>query len=96
MTMSTIKTCIAPGQVVVGGYDGGYGSYLSNVELFPPSATCSIPDLPKPRSGHTLSLLSGGRMVVCGGYNGNYLDSCLSWVAGNTSWTHLYTMRCHP
>ena len=77
--------------MVVGGYDG---NYLSSVELFPPSDACSIPDLPQPRSGHSLSLLSGGRLVVCGGYNGRYLDSCISWVAGNTSWNHFHTMRC--
>jgi len=77
-----------PGQLVVGGHDG---NYLSSVELFPrPSSdTCSIPELPQGRFGHSLSLLSGGRLVVCGGYPH---DSCISWVAGNTSWTHLYTM----
>jgi len=66
------------------------------VELFPAPLfeDCSIPDLPHPRYGHSLSLLSGGRVVVCGGYYGNFLDSCLSWVAGNSSWTPFYTMRC--
>ena len=81
----------------MGGHDGSDG--ISKVELFPlpPSDTCSIPDLPQGRYGHSLSLLSGGRLVVCGGYDGsNFLDSCVSWVAGNTSWTPLYTMRCHP
>jgi len=77
------------GQVVVGGFDG---SYLSSVELFPPSDGCSIPDLPQPRTGPSLSLLSGGRLVVCGGYGRSYLDSCIYWVAGNASWTHFTTM----
>ena len=77
----------------MGGWDGN--NRLSSVELFPPSDACSIPDLPQPRSRHSLSLLSGGRLVVCGGYNGSsYLDSCNSWVAGNTSWTPFHTMRC--
>ena len=72
---------------------------MSNVELFPrplPGHPCSIPDLPDRRSDHTLSLISGERLVVCGGYDEslNILDSCLSWVDGNTSWTPLYTMRC--
>ena len=89
----------ASGQVVVGGFDGS--NHLSSVELFPrpPSDTCSIPDLPQGRNSHSLSLLSGGRLVVCGGlrFNGygysTYFDSCISWVAGNTSWTHFHTMR---
>ena len=92
------------GQVVVSGYGDG-SIVISSVELFPrpPSDTCSnraecsIPDLPQARFGHSLSLLSGGRLVVCGGYDGsNYLDDCISWVAGNTSWTHFYNMRCLP
>merc|ERR1719474_2391948 len=59
------------GQLVVGGYDGS--NQLSSVEIFPPpsSDTCSIPDLPGPRNGHSLSLLSGGRLVVCGGNSGS-------------------------
>ena len=76
---------------------GGFGSNgLPSVELFPrpPSGTCFIPDLPQARHGHSLSLLSGGRLVVCGGYSGVHLDSCISWVAGYTSWTPLHTMRC--
>ena len=78
--------------MLVGGYDGS--SRLSNVELFPPPASdsCFIPDLPHARADHSFSLLSGGRLVVCGAYN--YVDSCISWVAGNNSWTLLYTMRC--
>ena len=84
-------------QVVVGGF--GNSGRLSNIELFPrpSSAACSIPDLPQSIYGHSLSLLSGGRLVVCGGHNGStssLLDSCNSWVAGNNSWTPLYTMRC--
>jgi len=74
---------------VVGGKDG---NEISSVELFPPSDACSIPDLPQPRQGHSLSLLSGGRLVVCGGYRYGYHDSCNSWVAGNTSWTPFHTM----
>jgi len=86
------------GQVVVGGMDDGRNK-LSSIELFPRplSDSCSIPQLPQGRYGHSLSLLSGGRLVVCGGSGFdfdrfNYFDSCISWVAGNTSWTHFYTM----
>ena len=88
-------------QVLVGGddgYDGYGGNAISSVELFPRPPfpdTCFIPDLPQPRVGHSLSLLSGGRLVVCGGVDDedNLLDSCLSWVAGNDNWNPLYTMR---
>ena len=83
----------------MGGRDGN-GNYLYSVEIFPrpPSNSCTIPDLPQPRGYHSLSLLSGGRLVVCGGSgkDGNDLDSCISWVAGNDSWTPLYNMRCLP
>ena len=53
------------GQVIVGGVDT---AILSGIELFPrpTSDACSIPDLPDPAAGHSLSLLSGGRLVVCG------------------------------
>jgi len=89
---SLLRLTQGQGQVVVGGH-GDNGRRLSSVELFPPSDNCSIPDLPQPRFGHSLSLLSGGRLVVCGGANGpSVLDSCSTWVAGNTSWTPFHTM----
>ena len=80
----------------MGGYGNEYvNGYLSSVELFPPSDACSIPDLPQGRYGHSLSLLSGGRLVVCGGYDySSFLNSCNFWVAGDTSWTPFHTMRC--
>ena len=91
--------------MVVGGFYYNGHRYLSSTELFPrpPSDTCSqcsIPDLPQPRVYHTLSLLSGGRLVVCGGTDPanshRNFRSCISWVAGNSSWTTLYTLRCLP
>merc|ERR1711971_1495553 len=88
---SLLKLTQGQGQVVVGGV--GVNGRLSSVELFPPSDACSIPDLPQGRSGPSLSLLSGGRLVVCGGHDGSsFLDSCNSWVAGDTSWTPFHTM----
>ena len=86
------------GQVVVGGEGGKDGDELSSVEFFPRplSDACVIPDLLKARADHSLSLLPGGRLVVCGGsgVDDNIFDSCISWGAGNKSWTPFYTMRC--
>ena len=69
-------------------------TFASSNEL--PFDTCSIPPLPRQRTFHSQSLLSGETMVVCGGRDDGFysLDSCTSWVAGNTSWTHFYNMRC--
>jgi len=80
-------------QLVVGGLSS---SPLSTVEIFPPPSydTCSmygIPDLPRQRTRHSLSLLSGGRLVVCGGYPLSDEKSCIVWTYGSTSWTHLHT-----
>ena len=87
----------------MGGWDDI--TVLENVDLFPPSAcssepSCSIPDLPQPRLDHSLSLLSGGRLVVCGGRDYDYtsgawplFDSCISWQANTGSWASLFTMR---
>ena len=81
--------------MVVGGYDSGA---LSSTELFPklPSASCVVPKLSQTqaRTSPSLSLLSRGRLVVCGGRKGStYLDSCISWIAPEKSWTLVYTMR---
>ena len=82
--------------MVVGGFDGL--NYFSSAELYPrpPSDTCTIPSLPQGRRDHSVSLLPGGKLVVCGGFGspGGAFDTCISWVAGNTSWTPLHTMRC--
>ena len=68
-------------------------SMLSSVEIIPPppNDTCSIPDLLGPLSHHRLSLLPGGRLVVCGGRPSS--QSCIVWMRGSTSWTHLHTIR---
>ena len=94
-----LKTVSLPGQVVVGGYDA---VALSSTETFPPltSATCAVPKLSQTqaRTSPTLSLLSNGRLVVCGGVDrdGNRLRSCIYWAAGNNSWTHFFDTRCLP
>ena len=82
------------------GGEYSFGDTLKSVELFPrPSSdACSIPPLPQPRSGHSLSLLPGGKLVICGGSSDGtiILDSCISWVAGNKSWTPFHNTRCLP
>ena len=83
-----------PAQVMVGGWEDF--TYLSSVEVFPrpPSDTCFIPNLPEARAYSSLSLLPGGKLVVCGGIDGSYTyNSCIAWVDGNTDWTHYYTMK---
>ena len=79
----------APGQVIIGGWDDT--GNLESVEVFPrpPSDACFIPNLPQARKGHSLSLLSDGSLVVCGGLD----RSCIYWVAGNTTWTPIFTTR---
>ena len=64
LNLMPVKKTIS-GQVIVGGVDT---AILPGIELFPrpTSDACSIPDLPDPAAGHSLSLLSGGRLVVCG------------------------------
>ena len=79
---------------MVGGWEDF--TYLSSVEVFPrpPSDTCFIPNLPEARAYSSLSLLPGGKLVVCGGIDGSYTyNSCIAWVAGDTDWTHYYTMK---
>ena len=92
---SSVKFILSA-QVVVGGYDADSG-YLSSVELFPrPSSdNCFIPNLPTPRTLHSLSVLSDGKLVICGGKENIYdtLDSCIVWAAGNMSWALLLNMR---
>ena len=78
----------------MGGYDGSSGNYLSSVEIFPlPNGTCSIPDLPRPKSSPSLSLLPGRRLVVCGGNPTSEEKSCAVWTGGSSS---TCTTRGHP
>ena len=90
-----IVQTFASGQLIVGGSFGwGSTEKLSSVEIFPPpNDTCSVPSLPGPRSHHSLSLLSGGRLAVCGGEPASEEKSCIVWMRGSTSWTHLHTTR---
>ena len=94
-----VQYSLTSGQLIVGGnmVTNNGNNYLSSVELFPsPSSdACSIPDLPQTRIGHSLSLLSGGRLVVCGGNNEDR-NTCIYWVEGKTDWALFGTMRFNP
>ena len=98
------QSILTKGHVVIGGWDNI--AVLRDVDLFPlpscssNSVSCKIPDLPQPRLDHSLSLLPGGELVVCGGRDFDYeesrfytLNTCFSWTVGEYSWILLYTMR---
>ena len=55
---------------------------LKTEEIFPSQSclqnVCSIPDLPEGRPGHTLSVLSSGDFVVCGGIGEEDIDPSTS------------------
>jgi len=54
----------------------GEGS-IASVELFDPAnnSVRELGSLAEPRAGHTATLLGDGRVLVAGGYNGEYLSS---------------------
>jgi len=78
-----------PGAIVTGGQNYETG-YLDTVESYPP--TCSIPNLPTARYGHTTSLLptTPPTLVVCGGFEAGWftdLNDCLAWRSGMAEWS---------
>ena len=90
------------GQVVVGGCEFGSGNggnchsdIFTSIELFPrpPSNDCHIPNKPEAqlrRERHSLSLMQGGVLVICGGYDHrDPFDNCISWNTGNSSWAEI-------
>ena len=88
------------GQAILGGSsDYSRATYLASVELFPPPqnvSQCFIPNLPQQRAQHSLSLLSGGRLVICGGESASWsqtLVPCISWMAGQLEWTFFSNTR---
>ena len=107
-----------PGQLVLGGVNGSLARSLSDEEAFrmssaelfplPQIENCFIPELPQPRRGFSLSVLSGGRIVVCGGFDSPWqqeeqnlvtqpitYDTCLVWKTGSTSWNLFRKLRFH-
>ena len=70
---------------------------LKSVELFIPKTqkTCSFPDLPVPRHGHTMNMV-GDALVVCGGRDdqGSPTKSCVHLSPPSSSvWTSYATTR---
>ncbi|MHC4600650.1 MAG: Kelch repeat-containing protein, partial [Planctomycetota bacterium] len=94
-TARTGLTCTAVGGLLyaIGGSDGT--SYTAAVEAFDPStpagvgtwSTMMTHDIPTPRERHAAVAL-GGKIYVCGGYNGSYLstleiyDPASGWTTG--------------
>ena len=67
---------------------GGYGS-STIVEVISPSSnvSCSVPDLPQPRYGHTMN-----NNIVCGGVGGtDTKTSC--YQLSSAGWTRSHTLK---
>jgi len=88
-----------PGVIMTGGTNYETGN-LNTVESYPP--TCSIPNLPTVRYGHTTSLLntSPPTIVVCGGYgegSGLFTSDpapydCVAWRSGMADWSEHFDL----
>ena len=84
-----------------GSGNGGncHSEIFTSIELFPrpPSNDCHIPNKPEAqlrRERHSLSLIQGGVLVICGGYDHkDPFDNCISWNTGNSSWAEIFKMR---
>ena len=65
--------------LITGGGFGGYG--LNSTELYLPSigTSCSLPNLPDIRLGHTVD-----NDILCGG--SQTLDTCLQWNPDTGNW----------
>ena len=71
---------------------GSVGAYTSTEVFIPDTGkTCSLPDLPKSRYGHTLDTL-GNTPVICGG--GDTGTSCLQFTPTSAGgvWTNYATI----
>jgi hypothetical protein len=62
--------------LVVGGMAGGGGG-IASIEMFNPldNSIRQAGSLATPRASHTTTLLPDGRVLIAGGYNGDYLAS---------------------
>jgi Galactose oxidase, central domain/Kelch motif len=67
-------TALPSGQVLVAGGMGAGGASLASVELYDPASNRVelLPPMSRTRMGHTATLLTDGRVLAIGGYNGAY------------------------
>ena len=88
---------------------GGKGDTRKDVEIYPPSATCTIPSFPdtgklsassenviyvKGRYLHSLSVIRRDLLVVCGGREGREtMASCIKWRGLYTFWQPYYKFQ---
>ena len=84
LSMIELKILFLDGVLITGG---GL-SVEDSVELYLPSTgvSCSLPQLPDERHGHTLE--SSG--LLCGGW---YRYNCLQWSPDNGTWEELLTLE---
>jgi hypothetical protein len=84
-------TLLADGRVLVaGGVYGGFGGpgELATVEIYDPGTGnwTSTGSLQVARQLHTATLLEDGRVLVAGGVDGSYLDSCELYDPSTGTW----------
>ena len=72
-------TLLSDGRVLIAGGGGhfSYTSYTNSAELYDPASGTFSPTgtMTRARSGHTATLLSGGRVLITAGWRGSYLGS---------------------
>ncbi|MES2932401.1 MAG: kelch repeat-containing protein [Pseudomonadota bacterium] len=86
-------TLLSNGKVLVaGGFSGDFrtnGAALASADLYDPATKIWSPagSLAKARSGHTASLLPNGKVLVVGGFGGDYLTSAELYNPATNTWT---------
>src|SRR5690349_19947389 len=92
-------TLLSDGKVLIaGGYDqpGSPSSivFRASTEIFDPAtnAWSSMASMTIARSGHTATLLPGGKVLITGGYNGGYLASAELYDPTSNTWSSAGSM----
>lgn len=87
---------LADGRVlVIGGYDASNGVNLQTSEIYDPDSGqfSQVATMPGGgRSGATATLLTNGKVLIAGGYNGNYLASALIYSPDSNTYTPTASM----